>query len=230
MIDDSTITAILERIAKLEKQVSDLMPKKSALPAQHPKPEIKSAAWHKIRHLIENTRFAVVDTETADLKGEIVQVAVVGDSGKVVVNSLIKPKGIIAIGAQEVHGITPDMVKDAPSFSEVWEHIRPIFEKITIVSYGSYDQDRFQSDLRTNGIDYDVNDLYWVNAMPIVADYMGIFWREGSGRMKGSFRWEKLVTACELLGVQAPEEHAHTAIGDSYRTLSLIKKIHELGL
>ena len=62
-----------------------------------------------------------LDTEATGLgpTDEVVDVAVVGFDGEGSLNTLVKPKRIIQFDATRVHGITNDMVRWAPSLSEI---------------------------------------------------------------------------------------------------------------
>ena len=62
-----------------------------------------------------------LDKETTGLgpTDEVVDVAVVGFDGEGSLNTLVKPKRIIQFDATRVHGITNDMVRWAPSLSEI---------------------------------------------------------------------------------------------------------------
>lgn len=58
------------------------------------------------------------DTETTDLlEKEIIQLAFLTSDGKEF-NMYFKPKGKISFSAMAVHNITPEMLKDKPSFAE----------------------------------------------------------------------------------------------------------------
>lgn len=234
-----SITEIIARFESMEKRIAALetelatlkqpAPKpKLEMPAVHKHPQMKADAWQKIDKLMQSP-FVVVDTETADLKGEIIQLALINRDGLCMMNQFIKPKGIIAVAAQEVHGISEEKVKDAPPFADVWKSLRPILENVTIVSYGSYDLDRLNSDLRLNKIDYNLAQLRWFNSMPVVANWLGLTFFEGRYGKAGSYKFEKLETVCELLGVQLPAEKAHDALGDVLRTLEVLKAIQKRG-
>lgn len=67
----------------------------------------------------------VLDTETTDLNGEVVEIAsvMVNETGNIIENSiishLIKPVGRIGLQAMAVHSITEEMVSEAPVLAEV---------------------------------------------------------------------------------------------------------------
>ncbi|MCY4313511.1 MAG: 3'-5' exonuclease [Gammaproteobacteria bacterium] len=61
---------------------------------------------------LETTGFSPVDDE-------ILEIAIIDDKGKVLVNSLIRPERSDQWpNAEAIHGITPDMVADAPALRE----------------------------------------------------------------------------------------------------------------
>ena len=61
------------------------------------------------------------DTETTGLgsNAEIVEVGVVDAVGKTVLESLVRPRRRIPSDAIAVHGISNEMVRDAPTWAEV---------------------------------------------------------------------------------------------------------------
>ncbi|MFI7095915.1 3'-5' exonuclease [Streptomyces lydicus] len=68
------------------------------------------------------------DLETTGLgKAWAVQIAAVDRSGNVLVNELVNPLAEIEPGAIAVHGITPDRVRDAPTFSQLLPRLSDIF-------------------------------------------------------------------------------------------------------
>ncbi len=75
---------------------------------------------------VRNTTFVIFDLETTGLKEdrdrvlEIGAVRVTGDRITARSTWLVNPHIPIPEGVQRIHGITPEMVKDAPSFSQVY--------------------------------------------------------------------------------------------------------------
>lgn len=76
--------------------------------------------------LSEDTVF--FDTETTGLShdAEIIELTILDISGGILFNKLIKPQRPIQKGAISIHGITNEMVANAPSF----EHFAPEIQKI----------------------------------------------------------------------------------------------------
>jgi DNA polymerase-3 subunit epsilon len=100
-------------------------------------------------NLLEYGDFVILDTETADLHGEIIEIAIIDQDGKTLLDQRIKPQGEIAPGAEAVHGISLDDLKDAPSFAEVYPAIvEAIAGKPVIIYNAQYDVTCLQQDCR----------------------------------------------------------------------------------
>ncbi|NAZ86465.1 3'-5' exonuclease [Kineococcus sp. T90] len=66
----------------------------------------------------------LLDTETTDLHGALVELAVLdAATGKVLLNTLVNPHSPIAAAAQVVHGISDADVAGAPDLAEVWPQL-----------------------------------------------------------------------------------------------------------
>lgn len=89
---------------------------------------------------------AFIDLETTGIhitNDRIVEIAIVKitpDGNKQVKRKLINPLMPIPAGASNVHGITDDMVKDAPTFKQVANEIKQFIEHCDI---GGYNSNRF---------------------------------------------------------------------------------------
>ena len=89
---------------------------------------------------------AFIDLETtginisADRIVEIAVVKILPDNSKQVKRKLINPQMPIPAGASEIHGITNDMVKDAPTFKQVANEIKQFLENCDL---GGYNSNRF---------------------------------------------------------------------------------------
>ena len=64
-----------------------------------------------------------IDTETTGTgpNDSIIEISIIDQDGGVLVESLVRPVGKISPGARAVHGITDDMIKDAPLWESVWK-------------------------------------------------------------------------------------------------------------
>ena len=68
--------------------------------------------------------FLILDTETTGIKKpEICQIAITDNQGNAFLNTLVKPTKSIEAKAQQVHGISNEAVKDAPTFMQIYPEI-----------------------------------------------------------------------------------------------------------
>ncbi|AVD63710.1 3'-5' exonuclease family protein [Serratia marcescens] len=171
------------------------------------------------RWLINNC--LILDTETTGLgdDAEIVEISIIDATGKVLIDTLIKPSTPIPNEATEIHGITNEMVMNAPTWPDVFPSIDAIISGKTVVVYNS----RYDSRLlmQTNTIwnvcpAFEHGFTKFECAMLEYAEFYG----QKSDR--GGYKWQKLTTAAEQQGVViagAP----HRALSDCLTTLEIIK-------
>ena len=87
-------------------------------------------------------RFVSIDFETATYeRNSACSVGIVTVDGGLVTNeyySLIKPPGLKFNDQNiQIHGITPEMVEDAPTFAEIWPQVRPLLEQRVIFAHNA---------------------------------------------------------------------------------------------
>ncbi len=165
----------------------------------------------------------VLDTETTGLgqRDQVVQVAVIDHTGAPLLERLIKPSVPISAEASRVHGITPDMVRDAPSFPEIYPELISVLAGRAIIAYNaSFDRQM----LNQTCWNYELKEFPkrpWHCAMLRFAEYYGQ-WNPA----RRSFRWQRLSDACAFLEI--PSIGAHNALGDAQMTLRLVQRMAEL--
>lgn len=90
----------------------------------------------KLPHL-DKDRILVIDTETTGLRvetNEILQITVLNGYGSQLLHSYIKPvRRKTWKSAQKIHGISSEMVKDAPVFAEIKSELQKIFDKADLI-------------------------------------------------------------------------------------------------
>ncbi len=150
--------------------------------------------------------WVVLDTETTGReRAEAVQIAVLNPDGQVLFDSLVRPKGEIEAGAITVHGITPEMVANAPTFAEIYERLAAAVAGKRVVAYNAdFDRGVLDGDCRRHGLP--LLDIKWSCAMHQYAKWYG----EWSDYWEG-FRWQ------ELPGGD------HSAAGDCRAVLDLMR-------
>ena len=177
------------------------------------------------RQILDDETAVVLDTETTGLDGaaEILELAILGVDGEMLFDELIRPSGAKEWpGAERVHGISPEMVKDAPTIDRYLERLMDLLMGRRIVVFNApYDSRLLSQSLRDVGChDWDVYGLKWVDVMVPYARYWGQWnsWRK-------SYKWQSLTHACAQQKVEVAG--AHRALGDCRMTLALLRKIAE---
>lgn len=99
---------------------------------------------------ISGTGFAAIDFESAGSApgrtDEPVQIAVVHmdrECIRAVLDSYVRPEIPVTWAAKKVHGISDEMVKDAPRLLDLWPEIKAAMEGRWIVAHGASTEKRF---------------------------------------------------------------------------------------
>jgi DNA polymerase III epsilon subunit-like protein len=159
--------------------------------------------------------WTIIDTETTGLDdlAEAIQIAVVGPSGTVLLDTLVRPRRLILPDATAVHGITNAMVVDAPAFEVIRPRLVDALNDKTVVAYNAAFDRRVLS--QTARATNHLMPLFtWECAMERYADFVG----QRSPRRSG-YRWQRLP--------RRPEYHGrkHQAVDDCLATLDLIRRM-----
>lgn len=154
--------------------------------------------------------WAILDTETTglDSRDQVVQIGIIDGAGNVLINNqLVKPTIEISEGARSVHGISNEMLEQAPSFADVLPTLQSILSGRLLVIYNaSFDYRILQqtSLAISENFDLGVEDCHC--AMLKYAEFVGE-WND----YRGSFKWQRLPSG------------DHSAIGDCLATLKIIR-------
>ena len=95
-----------------------------------------------------------LDTETTGVSDddEMVELTIIDDDGKPLINTLIKPKYHASWpGAQRVHGISPIDVRHAPTQDEISDKIREVVKGKMVVIYNAPFDSKFLPELEDAG-------------------------------------------------------------------------------
>ena len=156
------------------------------------------------RHIAADPRSLYLDTETTGLgsDAEIVDIAVVDSSGRVLLDALVRPAHPIPAESTRIHGITDAMVATAPRWDQIAPRLRSTFsEASSVVIYNADFDIRImeQCNARFQFFPYRAN---WQCAMKQYAAFAG----EPHQRY-GGYRWHKLSDAAARFGFHEPVEH-----------------------
>lgn len=107
---------------------------------------------------------AFIDLETTGVnlgKDRIVEIAILKllpDGSKTVKRRLINPEIPISKTSSDIHGITNDMVKDAPTFAQVANELKQVLDDCDLAGYNSnrFDIPLLVEEFLRSGVDFDM--------------------------------------------------------------------------
>ena len=154
-----------------------------------------------------------LDTETTGLDGYIVQIAVIDSAGEVLLDTLINPQAEIEPEVAAIHGITQEMVKDAPTFAQIHEQLHALLEgRIVIVYNLPFDYRILLAERKRMGHDnVSKKRMYgakWEDLMLPYSAFIGQMNNDDS-----DYRWQRLPTG------------DHSAIGDCHSALAVLQEM-----
>lgn len=146
-----------------------------------------------------------LDTETTgiDPHAEIVEICIVDHDGNILLDALVKPRGKIDPGAQNVHGISEAMLAEAPGWEQVW----PTVEKALKGRYvGIYNQDfdlrMMQQSHQRNWMQWRLPEATFFCVMKLYARFYGQW-----NSKRRSYRWQSLDNARWQCKLETPNSH-----------------------
>lgn len=166
-----------------------------------------------------------LDTETTglDFDAEIVEVAVINAQGEVILNTLIKPGNPIPADAQRVHGITNDMVAEAPRFDVVWHSqlqrvlagSRLQYDQQICIYSAAYDTRLIRQSLKQYGVE-----VIGLKSAACVMELYAEFYGEWND-YRGNYKWQRLDTAIAQCGLHV--RPGHRALVDCHMARSVLE-------
>lgn len=161
-----------------------------------------------------------LDTETTGLddRAEIVEIAVIDSEGAVLVESLVRPTRKIPGDAIRIHGITDDMVADAPTWLELFPLLEQILTGRLVGIYNAEFDLRMLSQSHLAHNRFFPRDLFQnFCIMKLYAKYYG------APGYYGSPRWQKLEEAARQCGI--PLHNTHRARDDALLAKAVFEHI-----
>ena len=146
-----------------------------------------------------------LDSETTGLSpsAKMVELAIIDDNGNALINTLLNPGMPIPNDAYAVHGISDEMVKDAPTLEQIEpEIIRIVGEKPVVIYNAKFDSQYLTAKIR--------------RAMGKVTCCMQRFapvYGEWNSRHR-TYRWQALPVAVDHIGYDW-KGSAHRAVTDA---------------
>lgn len=152
----------------------------------------------------------LLDTETSDLSGEVIELAIADTQGRVRYNQRFKPVLDIHPKAEAVHGLSKSVLADEPDFCEEYETVKAILESgaLVVIFNADFDDGILKRTCEIRGL---APFRYASNcAMLRYAEYVGD-WND----YFGNYRWKKLP--------DLSDGPAHSALADVLSTLEVLK-------
>lgn len=124
-------------------------------------------------------------------------------------SSLVNP-GVSDTGAEHVHGISPQMLLDAPTFAEVFSHLEALFsDAIFVAHHAKFDESFLSAEAQLAGLTF--------GQMPGMCTY--VLAREVVAETQN----HKLATLTKYFGIH--QSHEHYAYHDALSVVSLIPEL-----
>lgn len=157
---------------------------------------------------------AVIDLETtgthlgADRIIEIAIVKLLTDGSQVIKRKIINPQMPIPKAVTELHGITDEMVKDAPVFKQVAQELKQILDGCDLAGYNSnrFDIPMLVEEFLRSGVDFDMKNRRLV-------DVQKIFHLMEQRTLSAAYKFY-----CNKI-----HESAHSAEADAVATLEILQ-------
>lgn len=160
----------------------------------------------------------ILDTETTGLdeRAEIIEISIIDCTGQVLLDTLVKPTSPIPAEATRIHGITNEMVAEAPTWPEVIRKFEEIVIGRDLVIYNA-DYDLRIIDQTSNL--HNILETLWLEAECAMLAYAEFYGQWDDYREQ--WKWQRLENAAKQQGVVI-EGTAHRALADCKMTLGVI--------
>jgi DNA polymerase-3 subunit epsilon len=146
-----------------------------------------------------------LDTETTGLEkfDQIVEICVLDFDGSVLVDSLVKPTTKIPAVVTKLHGITDAMVKEAPTWPEIWPAVQAALTGRHVAIYSAdYDMRVMKQSHRHHAMRWKLKGANFFCIMKLYAQF-----RNEWDDYHGTYRWHKLEEAGWHCKIELPNAH-----------------------
>ncbi len=166
-----------------------------------------------------------LDTETTGLGNgdEVVDIAVLDNTGRVLLDTLVKPRRSIPADSIAIHGIDDTMVRDAPTWPEVYPLLIELLVTYRHLVVYNADFDRRLIGQSCSAYALAPLQSRWHCAMKRYAAYAGD-WNTSFG----NYRWVNLGQAVRRLGLNVPADHR--AVSDARACRAVVRAMAGLPL
>lgn len=170
--------------------------------------------------------FCILDTETTGLDetAQIIEIAVIDERGRPLLNTLVKPSLSIPAESTAIHGLVDSDVANAPLFDDVYPQLLAATEGRKIIIYNSsYDNRLIKQSLKDEANLQSFTQLVKQSNHCLMKLFARFYGEEDD---YGRFRWKSLSHAASYFDV--PVNGAHRALADCRMTLGVLKNMAAL--
>jgi DNA polymerase III subunit epsilon len=165
-----------------------------------------------------DTNPVFLDTETTGmhLSAEVIEIGVIDDAGAVLFDSFVRPRGKIDPAAGRVHGITNEMLIDAPNWEEIWPQAEAVLIDRSIGVYNvEFDLRLIKQSHNRSWLHWSLPDSSFFDIMRLYASFYGDW-----DPVHRSYRYQSLELAGRQCRISLP--NAHRAIDDCLLTRAVL--------
>ncbi|MDR4896743.1 3'-5' exonuclease [Yersinia kristensenii] len=166
--------------------------------------------------------YLILDTETTGLgdDAELIEISIIDCTGKILLDTLVKPLKSIHAAATAIHGITNEIVANAPTWKDIHHQFVALSNDRTLLIYNASFDSRliFQTAAANNCPVPETKYIFDAECvMKTYAEYYGQ-WDD----KRNKFKWQRLSNAAEQQGVVI-DGTPHRALADCKATLGVIR-------
>jgi DNA polymerase III subunit epsilon len=182
----------------------------------------RRSVTQEARALIE-TNPVYLDTETTGLhpSAEVIEIGIIDDQANILFEQRIRPRGKIDPAAGAIHGITLEMLADAPNWEMVWPQAEAVLLNRSIGVYNvEFDLRLIKQSLGRTWLKWTLPDGNFFDIMKLYARFYGDW-----DPFRKSFRYQSL----EMAGRQCQIHlhNTHGAVDDCLLTRALLHHMAE---
>lgn len=189
--------------------------------------EIKEIAQLDLVAMLGEREINIIyfDTETTGLNengdDEILSISIIDNDDNVILDTLVKPTHHTSWeGAQRVHGISPEMVADAPTLEQLMPVINKAFAECDM--YCAYNTD-YDLEFIAPHLSSTAKERLYHKKLDCMKEFAPIFGEWNAAR--GDYKWQELVVAAAYYNVEWTGS-AHGSLADTRATREVYLNIH----
>ncbi len=175
------------------------------------------SAIQEARALLESNPL-YLDTETTGMhfNSEVIEIGIIDDQGQVLFDQLVRPRGKMDPAAGRVHGITPEMLSEAPTWEQVWPQAELLLTGRKVGVYNAEFDLRLMKQTHSHSwLTWRLPESNFFDIMKIYARFYGDW-----DSFHKSFRYQSLEIAGRQCKISLP--NAHRAVDDCLLTRALM--------